>query len=126
MTQMLLPGFFVRTSSGPVQLSDNHEPTDVQRQLGMSNGVLFAVPIPEKHEAQGGILQEAIETALRESEETGVSKSGKEVTPWLLRRVGELTSGKSLESSKTVACFLRSTFIIGRRCCPSPKHCSRR
>lgn len=66
----------------------------------MSNGALFAVPIPEKYEAHGAVLQEAIETALRESEETGVSKSGKEVTPWLLKRVGELTGGKSLESSK--------------------------
>ena len=90
----------MRTPFGPVQLSGNRESTDVQRQLGMSNGVLFAVPIPEKHEAHGAVLQEAIEIALRESEETGVSKSGKEVTPWLLRRVGELTSGKSLESSK--------------------------
>jgi pseudouridine-5'-phosphate glycosidase len=106
MTQRLLPGFFVRTSFGPVQLSGNREPTDIQRQLGMSNGVLFAVPIPEKHEARGVVLQEAIETALRESEETGVSNSGKEVTPWLLRRVGELTGGKSLESSKrSIACL---------------------
>jgi pseudouridylate synthase / pseudouridine kinase len=67
----------------------------------MSNGVLIAVPIPEKHEADGTLLQGAIETALRESEETGASRMGKEVTPWLLRRVGELTDGKSLESSKT-------------------------
>lgn len=100
MTQRLLPGFFVRTTFGPVQLSGNRESTDVQKQLGMLNGALFAVPIPEKHEAHGAVLQEAIETALRESEEMGVSKSGKEVTPWLLKRVGELTSGKSLESSK--------------------------
>lgn len=72
----------------------------------MLNGALFAVPILEKHEAHGTVLQEAIETALQESEETGVSKSGKEVTPWLLKRVGELTSGRSLESSKqSIACI---------------------
>lgn len=91
----------------------------------MSNGVLFAVPIPEKHEAHGAVLQEAIETALRESEKTGVSKSGKEVTPWLLKRVSELTSGKSLESSKRCILCLCLTFIIGCRCCSSPKHCPR-
>lgn len=66
----------------------------------MLNGALFAVPIPEEHEAHGAVLQEAVEIALRESEETGVSKLGKEVTPWLLKRVGELTGGKSLRSSK--------------------------
>lgn len=93
----------------------------------MSNGVLFAVPIPEKYEVHGAVLQEAIKTALRESEETGVSKSGKEVTPWLLKRVGELTRGKSLDSSKQIiACIPCSTFIMDRRCRPSPKHRSRR
>jgi len=97
----------VRTLFGPVQLFGNRLPTDIQRQLGMSNGVLFAVPIPEKHEARGAVLQEAVEIALRESEETGISKSGKEVTPWLLKRVGELTGGKSLESSEQrIACPL--------------------
>lgn len=107
MTQRLVPGFFVRASLGLVQISGDREPTDIQRQLGMSNGALFAVPIPEKHEANGAVLQEAIETALREAEETGVSRSGREVTPWLLKRVGELTSGKSLASSKwRIACLL--------------------
>lgn len=125
MTLRLLQGFFVRTTFGLVQLCGNHEPTDIQRQLGMSNGVLFAVPIPEKHEAHGTVLQEAIETALRESEETGISKSGKEVTPWLLKRVGELTAGKSVESSKRSIAYLNSTFTIGHRCRPGPKQCSR-
>ena len=81
----------------------------------MSNGALFAAPIPERHEANGVVLQEAIEIALRESEETGLLMSGKEVTPWLLKRVSELTGGKSLESSEqnfahlfflTVHCWL--------------------
>ncbi|KAG9314320.1 indigoidine synthase A-like protein [Chiua virens] len=82
----------------------------VQRQLGMSNGALFAVPIPEKHEADGALLQEAVERAIRESVETGLSKSGKEVTPWLLKRVGELTSGKSLESN---VALVQNTALVG-------------
>ena len=65
----------------------------------MKNGVLFGVPIPEQYQAIGEKLQEAVEQAVRESEENGVSKLGKEVTPWLLKRVGELTAGKSLASS---------------------------
>ena len=38
-------------------------------------------------------------TAVTESEKTGISKRGKEVTPWILRRVSELTQGRSLPSS---------------------------
>lgn len=67
----------------------------------MSNGALFGVPIPQEYEAVGEELQASVEQALREAEESGVSKRGKEVTPWLLKRVGELTSGKSLDSSKS-------------------------
>jgi len=69
-------------------------------QLGMRNGALFGVPIPKKYEAIGQTLQEAVEVALAEAEENGVNKRGKEATPWLLKRVGELTEGKSLASSQ--------------------------
>ncbi|KAF8560313.1 indigoidine synthase A-like protein [Imleria badia] len=109
------PAFYTRKSGfkSPWNIDDPEAAARIlytQRQLGMSNGVLFAVPIPEEHEARGAVLQEAIETALRESEETGVSKSGKEVTPWLLKRVGELTSGKSLESN---VALVRNTALVG-------------
>ncbi|KAI6136598.1 indigoidine synthase A-like protein [Pisolithus sp. B1] len=80
------------------------------RQLGMTNGALFAVPIPEKYEATSAVIQEAVELAVRESEESGVSKLGKEVTPWLLKRVGELTQGRSLESN---IALVRNTALIG-------------
>ena len=68
-------------------------------QLGMSNGALFGVPIPEKYESIGQELQEAVEVALDEAEQNGVNRRGKEATPWLLRRIGELTEGNSLDSS---------------------------
>jgi pseudouridine-5'-phosphate glycosidase/pseudouridine kinase len=66
----------------------------------MKNGALFGVPIPERYEAVGEALQEAVEAALAEADQNGMSKRGKEVTPWLLRRVGELTKGTSLASSQ--------------------------
>jgi pseudouridylate synthase / pseudouridine kinase len=66
----------------------------------MTNGVLFGVPIPESYAAVGKQLQEAVEQAVRESQANGMDKRGKEVTPWLLERVRELTSGKSLASSE--------------------------
>lgn len=66
----------------------------------MENGALFGVPIPEQFESIGQTLQEAVEVALAEAELNGVSKRGKEATPWLLNRVGELTKGTSLASSE--------------------------
>ena len=66
----------------------------------MPHGALFGVPIPEQYEAIGQELQQSVEVALQEAEEKGINKLGKEATPWLLKRVGELTKGKSLASSK--------------------------
>ena len=71
-----------------------------QWRLGLQNGALFAAPMPDEFEAQGAEIQAAIDQAIKESEENGISKKGKEVTPWLLGRVAELTAGKSLQSSE--------------------------
>lgn len=81
-------------------------------QLGMSNGALFAVPIPAEYEAVGSALQEAVEQAVRESEEQNISSLGKAVTPWLLNRVSELTQGKSLASN---IALVENTALVGGR-----------
>ena len=65
----------------------------------MRSGVLFAAPIPEKYHSVGETIQKAVEVAVQEAEENGMSKRGKEVTPWILKRVGELSKGKSVPSS---------------------------
>ncbi|THH34045.1 hypothetical protein EUX98_g143 [Antrodiella citrinella] len=70
-----------------------------QDQLRMNNGVMFAVPIPEQYEQVGQDIQKAVEIALQEADQQGISRRGKEVTPWLLKRVSELTAGKSLPSN---------------------------
>ena len=74
----------------------------------MKNGVLFAAPIPEKYHSVGETIQTAVEIAVQEAEENGMSKRGKEVTPWILKRVGELSGGKSLPSSM-LSCSCRTT-----------------
>jgi pseudouridine-5'-phosphate glycosidase/pseudouridine kinase len=73
--------------------------TVAQWQLGMENGALIAVPIPEEYDAVGAAIQRAVDQAVAESEENGISKRGKEATPWLLSRIGALTKGESLASS---------------------------
>jgi pseudouridylate synthase / pseudouridine kinase len=69
-------------------------------QIGMTNGALFGVPIPERYEVVGETLQRAVEAALAEADQNGMNQRGKEVTPWLLKRIGELTNGTSLASSQ--------------------------
>jgi len=73
--------------------------TDHGVGLGMTNGYFFGVPIPEAYETLGAELQLSVEEAIKESEENGISKSGKDATPWLLNRIYELTDGRSLDSS---------------------------
>ncbi|KAF5374860.1 hypothetical protein D9758_000324 [Tetrapyrgos nigripes] len=81
-----------------------------QWQLGLSNGALIAVPIPQEYEATGLEIQKAVDQAVRESEQNGVMSSGNDATPWLLKRVGELTQGESLKNN---VALLKNTAAVG-------------
>ncbi|SJL05436.1 uncharacterized protein ARMOST_08803 [Armillaria ostoyae] len=109
------PAFFTRSSGFQVPWNvDNPlaaaKLLHTQWQLGMDNGILIAAPIPEEHEKVGTSIQQAVDQAVRESEENGMSKRGKEVTPWLLSRIVELTGGESLNSN---VALLKNTALIG-------------
>ncbi|WWC60072.1 uncharacterized protein I303_102635 [Kwoniella dejecticola CBS 10117] len=67
-----------------------------QLTLPAKLATLIGVPIPSEHAQAGEEVQKSVEQAVRESVEQGIDKRGKEVTPWLLKRVGELTGGKAL------------------------------
>ncbi|KAJ3883357.1 indigoidine synthase A-like protein [Lentinula edodes] len=98
------PAFFAPRSGFQVPWN-THSPNTAanilhtQSQLRMNNGALFAVPIPGKFEAAGAEIQLAVDQAVAESEANGISKRGKEATPWLLKRVSELSKGSSLASN---------------------------
>ncbi len=76
----------------------------------MQNGALIAVPIPEEFEAIGEKIQNWVNQAVSESEQNGVSSSGKDATPWLLDRIAELSGGTSLHSN---IALLESTALVG-------------
>ncbi|WRT65479.1 uncharacterized protein IL334_002422 [Kwoniella shivajii] len=67
-----------------------------QLTLPSKLATLIGVPIPSEYADAGLEVQRSVEQAVRESVEKGIDKAGKEVTPWLLKRVGELTGGKAL------------------------------
>ncbi|EJD04074.1 uncharacterized protein FOMMEDRAFT_133422 [Fomitiporia mediterranea MF3/22] len=109
------PAFFCGKSDFETNWKVNNaraaaEILDAQARLGLQNGTLFAVPMPEEYAAQGEEVKKAVDQAIRESEENGMSKKGKEVTPWLLARVVELTGGKSLQNNLAL---IENTAVIG-------------
>ena len=96
------PAFFSRTSgcAAPLRVDSAAEAAAVaaaQRRLGLASGMLVGVPIPEAAEAEGARVQGAIDAALAEADGAGVR--GRDVTPFLLKRVNELTDGASLAAN---------------------------
>ena len=92
------PAFYTRSSGLPldVRCETYAEVAAIIRArevLGFHTGTLVAVPIPEKDELPAQVAEEAIAQALKEAEARGVR--GKEVTPFLLARVSELTHEES-------------------------------
>jgi pseudouridine-5'-phosphate glycosidase len=69
----------------------------VQRSLGFEQGLLVANPVPKNHEIPRETMERYLQTALEDLDRAGVT--GKEVTPFLLARVLELSGGKSLDTN---------------------------
>ncbi len=65
--------------------------------LGRTSGVVICNPCPSQHGLDREIVQEAVERAVHQAEAAGVH--GKEVTPFLLRRLDTLTEGASLQAN---------------------------
>jgi len=97
-----LPAFYTR-SSGIELASRCDDPETVARilrakwQLGLTGGVVIANPIPEGAALDQAFVDTAINQALVDADAQGIS--GKDVTPFLLSRLEELTAGASLEAN---------------------------
>lgn len=92
----------IRTSYSRLQDYAVADIPDASLSLPDPLSTLLAVPIPSIHTPEGEKVQQAVEQAVRESMEQGIDKRGKEVTPWLLKRVGELSGGIALQLSKYI------------------------
>ena len=78
----------------PEQVADVYR---VQRSLGLEQGLLVANPVPREHEIPRKTMEGYLDTALAELDRAGVT--GKQVTPFLLSRVLELSGGRSLDAN---------------------------
>ncbi len=65
--------------------------------MALDTGMVVAVPIPKSQQAEASVIESATQKALNEVVEKKVA--GRDVTPYLLARVNELTGGKSLTAS---------------------------
>jgi len=96
------PAFYSRSSGLRVDMQANDaviiaETMKVKWNLGLKGGVLIANPLPEQFDFPAAEMEAIIQVAIAESLEKKIS--GKDVTPFLLKRVKELTDGKSLASN---------------------------
>ena len=97
-----MPAFFSRKSGLPVDVTI-HTPEQAaaiiraHHQLQLQSGLLFTVPVPEADAFAEDAAEAAIAQATQEADAQGIH--GPASTPWLLRRVVELTDGGSLHAN---------------------------
>ena len=97
-----LPAFYTAHSGLSIdyQIDSYKEAANIileKRRNNLLGGILITNPIPEKYAMDSKIINDAIEKALHMADEQGIK--GKEITPFLLKNIVELTGGDSLESN---------------------------
>ncbi|WP_413876327.1 pseudouridine-5'-phosphate glycosidase [Albidovulum sp.] len=109
------PAFWSRSSglSAPLRMD---RPEEIARahlmraRLGLRGGQLVANPIPAEAEIPRDSILPAIEAALAEATAGGIA--AKEVTPFLLSRIFDLTEGRSLPAN--IALVLNNARMAAR------------
>jgi pseudouridine-5'-phosphate glycosidase len=109
-----LPGFYTRSSGLPVDVTvqtpeEAARIISAARRLGTRQGILVAVPVPEKDALPGERVEKAVASALEEAEVRGIR--GKAVTPFLLERVAELSGGDSRRAN--ISLLINNARIAG-------------
>ena len=99
------PAFFSRSSGLRVdaRLDTPEAVADAigaHRLLGMTGGMLICNPLPADEEVPAAEMTPRIEAAIAEAAAKGVS--GKDLTPYLLARLVELTGGRSLKANRAL------------------------
>ncbi len=100
-----VPAFWSRSSGliAALRLDHPEEIAKVHKMratLGIGGGQLIANPIPKKDEIAKEILAPLIDKAIQVAEEKHIT--AKDVTPFLLKTILELTGGKSLVANKAL------------------------
>ena len=97
-----LPAFYTTHSGLSVdyEIKSPEEAANIiieKRKNNLMGGILITNPIPEQYAMNDKIINTAIEKALAMADEQGIR--GKEITPFLLKNIVDITGGDSLESN---------------------------
>ena len=97
-----MPAFWSSTSDTPAPLHTNSideivSAVHARKALKLVGGHLIANPVPSQDQIPANVIEPIIEEALTEA--TAQEISAKLVTPFLLKRIFELTQGKSLTTN---------------------------
>lgn len=97
-----LPAFYTRESGIQVdyRVDTPLEIAQIMKEkndLGMQGSILVTNPIPEEYAADKKMIDDAIEKALKMCDEQHIVN--KQITPFLLKTITDLTGGLSLESN---------------------------
>ena len=97
-----LPAFYTRRSGFKVdyRLDSPEEIAAAFRaklEMGLGGGMLVTNPIPEEYSMDPDRINAAIDKAVSEASQKGIH--GKDLTPFLLARIKDLTGGDSLASN---------------------------
>jgi pseudouridine-5'-phosphate glycosidase len=109
------PAFYSRKSGfmSPMRLNDSHaiaEMLKVKWALGLNGSVMIANPIPEGEEVPYEKMDVFIQQCLKEA--TSLNISGKNTTPFLLKRIAEITGGESLKSN---IALVKNNAVLGAK-----------
>ena len=96
------PAFYTRNSGYKVNYrldtpDEIAEAIRVKRELGLNGGLIIANPVPEEFSMDKKNIDSAIEAALKKADKNGIK--GKDVTPFLLSEIRNITGGTSLETN---------------------------
>jgi pseudouridine-5'-phosphate glycosidase len=97
-----MPAFYSRQSGLPVDVRcDSPDAVKrlfrTQRELGVGEALLVTVPVPVEAEIPPDALKSSLDQALVDAEQSNVS--GRELTPFLLARMAQLSKGKTLRAN---------------------------
>lgn len=96
------PAFYTRKSGLQVDyqvdtVAELAQAIQAKWDLGLQGGIVVANPIPEMFSMKPEMINAAIEKALEDAENQSVF--GKELTPFLLSRIEQITGGNSLKAN---------------------------
>lgn len=109
-----LPGFFSRRSgiAAPQSVADEAAAAAVAAAhlALLGGGILLCTPVPAEDELPREQAGAAIDRATAEAEAAGVR--GPALTPWVLRRIADLTDGSSIRANR--ALIINDARVAGR------------